>query len=97
MSYGAIYPVTWWGSPIDGGFGDIYYDLVDNVINEYLEDLQNRATNYENEDNTKAILNALDSCDLLESATLVLTPTGYSEGVLHSTKPPISYGEEHCY
>ena len=97
MSYGAIYPVTWWGSPIDGGFGDIYYDLVDNVITEYLEDLQNRATNYENEDNTTAILNSLDSCNLFDSATLVLTPTGYSEGVLHATKPPVSYGEEVVY
>jgi hypothetical protein len=27
MSYGSIYSSTWWGSPVDGGWGDIYYDL----------------------------------------------------------------------
>lgn len=27
MSYGSIYSTTWWGSPINGGWGDIYYDL----------------------------------------------------------------------
>lgn len=27
MSYGSIYSTTWWGNPVDGGWGDIYYDL----------------------------------------------------------------------
>ena len=27
MSYGKIYETTWWGNPIDGGWGDIYFDL----------------------------------------------------------------------
>lgn len=27
MSYGSIYSSTWWGNPVDGGWGDVYYDL----------------------------------------------------------------------
>jgi hypothetical protein len=27
MSFGKIYETTWWGNPIQGGFGGIYYDL----------------------------------------------------------------------
>lgn len=27
MSYGEIYKSTWWGNPVDGGWGDVYYDL----------------------------------------------------------------------
>jgi hypothetical protein len=27
MSYGSIYSSTWWGGPVDGGWGGIYYDL----------------------------------------------------------------------
>lgn len=27
MSYGAIYPYTWWGNPIKDGWGGVYYNL----------------------------------------------------------------------
>ena len=27
MAYGTIYSSTWWGNPVDGGWGDVYYDL----------------------------------------------------------------------
>jgi hypothetical protein len=97
MSYGSIYPYSWWGIATDGGFGDIYFDLSEQEISEIdsmLEALQNRADSYENEDATKSVLEDLDDCGLLEDASLVITPTAYSEGILHSTKPPITYGEE---
>jgi hypothetical protein len=42
----------------------------------------------------KEILTEGSGNSLLEDASLVITPTAYSEGILHSTKPPITYGEE---
>jgi len=29
MSYGKIYETTWWGNPVSGGWGGIYYDLTE--------------------------------------------------------------------
>ena len=30
-----IYPVSWWGSPVENGWGGIYYDLCSNQV-QYL-------------------------------------------------------------
>jgi hypothetical protein len=27
MSYGSIYETSWWGNPVEDGWGGIYYDL----------------------------------------------------------------------
>jgi len=32
-----IYPVSWWGNPVQGGWGGIYYDYTDPTISEYQE------------------------------------------------------------
>ena len=32
-----IYPVSWWGSPVQNGWGGIYYDYTDPTISEYQE------------------------------------------------------------
>jgi surface protein len=31
MSYGKIYETTWWGNPVSGGWGGIYYDLAEQI------------------------------------------------------------------
>ena len=44
-----IYPVSWWGSPVENGWGGIYYDLsVTSEIPSLLSTLQARADHYEN-------------------------------------------------
>jgi surface protein len=32
MSYGKIYETTWWGNPVSGGWGGIYYDLAEQAF-----------------------------------------------------------------
>ena len=32
MSYGKIYETTWWGNPVSGGWGGIYYDLTEQAF-----------------------------------------------------------------
>jgi len=59
-----IYKSSWWGSPVEGGWGGIYYDLsVTSAIPALLATLQARATYYENATGTTAILTALENCE----------------------------------
>jgi len=59
-----IYKSSWWGSPVDGGWGGIYYDLsVTSAIPALLATLQARATYYENATGTTTILTALENCE----------------------------------
>jgi len=59
-----IYKSSWWGSPVEGGWGGIYYDLsVTSAIPALLATLQARATYYENAIGTTAILTALENCE----------------------------------
>ena len=56
-----IYPVSWWGSPVQNGWGGIYYDLsATSEIPSLLASLQARATYYENVLCTTATLTALE-------------------------------------
>lgn len=43
MSFGKIYETTWWGNPVQGGFGGIYYDL-SSTYNEITMAYINRTT-----------------------------------------------------
>ena len=56
-----IYPVSWWGSPVENGWGGIYYDYaVTSAIPSLLSSLQVRATYYENVTCTTATLTELE-------------------------------------
>ena len=59
-----IYESSWWGSPIENGWGGIYYRLAfPSVIPGLLTTLQARATYYENVTCTTAILTALENIE----------------------------------
>ena len=59
-----IYPVSWWGSPVQNGWGGIYYDLsVTSAIPSLLASLQARATYYENVTCTTATLTTLENIE----------------------------------
>ena len=59
-----IYESSWWGSPIENGWGGIYYRLAfPSVIPALLTTLQARATYYENVTCTTAILTALENIE----------------------------------
>ena len=59
-----IYPVSWWGSPIQNGWGGIYYNLsVTSAIPSLLASLQARATYYENVTCTTATLTTLENIE----------------------------------
>lgn len=64
MGYGEIYKTSWWGSPIQYGWGGIYYDFTNNdsQIEALLTALQTRAANYENVIGTTEILTELENC-----------------------------------
>tara|TARA_R110000765_G_scaffold242568_1_gene345104 strand:+ start:127 stop:318 length:192 start_codon:yes stop_codon:yes gene_type:complete len=56
-----IYPVSWWGSPVENGWGGIYYDYaVTSAIPSLLASLQARAPYYENITCTTATLTELE-------------------------------------
>jgi len=56
-----IYPVSWWGSPVENGWGGIYYNYaVTSVIPSFLASLQARASYYENITCTTATLTELE-------------------------------------
>jgi hypothetical protein len=57
------------------------------LIGSLLSKLRARSTYFENQAGTKVILKELDSEGLLEKASIITTPTAYSDGVLHSVKP----------
>jgi len=64
MSYGKIYETTYWGNPVQNGWGGIYYDIsVTSEIPALLTALQARATNFENSTGTTTILTALENCE----------------------------------
>ena len=59
-----IYNSSWWGSPIENGWGGIYYRLAfPSVVPALLTTLQARATYYENVTCTTAILTALENIE----------------------------------
>lgn len=59
-----IYPVSWWGSPVQNGWGGIYYDLsVTSEVPSLLSTLQARATYYENVTCTTATLTTIENIE----------------------------------
>ena len=72
-----IYHRSNFGNPNAEGFGDAYYD------NAATNKLFVHSDNYENSDGTDATLK-----DLNNKASIVLTPTAYSDGSLNTVIPP---------
>tara|TARA_R110002096_G_scaffold312475_1_gene506824 strand:+ start:574 stop:765 length:192 start_codon:yes stop_codon:yes gene_type:complete len=59
-----IYKISWWGLPIQYGWGGIYYDLsVTSAVPNLITTLQARATYSENITCTTAILTALENIE----------------------------------
>ena len=69
-----IYNSSWWGLPIQYGWGGIYYDLTSEV-NALLSTLQARATYSENITCTTATLTELES--ILYTPYLLLGDSGF--------------------
>jgi hypothetical protein len=72
-----IYHRSNWGESKAEDFGDVYYDHA--ATNK----LYNHSDYYENSDGTDATLK-----DLNDKASIVLTPTAYSDGSLNTVIPP---------
>ena len=72
-----IYHRSNWGNANAEGFGDVYFDAA--ATNK----LYNHSDYYENSDGTDKILR-----DLSNKASIVLTPTAYSDGSLNTVIPP---------
>ena len=72
-----IYHKSNWGNANAEGFGDVYFDAA--ATNK----LYNHSDYYENSDGTDKILR-----DLSNKASIVLTPTAYSDGSLNTVIPP---------
>tara|TARA_R110001606_G_scaffold156630_2_gene299433 strand:- start:1756 stop:3096 length:1341 start_codon:yes stop_codon:yes gene_type:complete len=49
--------------------------------------LEARSTYFENANNSKLSVQELETAGLLDKASIILTPTGYSEDVIHNVKP----------
>ena len=88
-NWGKIYDSTWWGDGVSNAisWGKSYVDLAGNLSSQLLSALKSRATNYENNAGSKAILDEILDAELLEKASIVLTPTAYESGTLNSVKP----------
>ena len=78
-----IYHRSNWGESKAEGFGDVYYDHA--ATNK----LYNHSDYYENSDGTDATLK-----DLNNKASIVLTPTAYSDGSLNTVIPPYQLSSE---
>ena len=72
-----IYHRSHWGNANAEGFGDVYFDA--SATNK----LYKHSDNYENSDGTDKILR-----DIPNKASIVLTPTAYSDGSLNTVIPP---------
>ena len=57
------------------------------VIQGLFAILEARSTYFENANNSKLGVQELETAGLLDKASIVLTPTGYSEDVIHNVKP----------
>jgi hypothetical protein len=80
-----IYHKSNWGNANAEGFGDVYFDAAatNKLYNHSDSDY------YENSNGTDKILR-----DLSNKASVVLTPTAYSDGSLNTVIPPYGFGPE---
>ena len=76
------------------GLGVNLQRVVISLINRLLSILKGRSTYFENESATKSLLNALNTDGLLEKASILITPTAYSDGKINSAKPIDPLGSE---
>jgi len=72
----------------------VWWSTAASLISSLLSKLKARSTYFENKTGTKVILQEIDGAELLEKASIVTTPTAYSDGVLHSVKPEQTLGSE---
>ncbi len=56
------------------------------AIDGLLSTLRGRATYYENGSASKSTIKAIDNADILDKASILLTPTAYSDARVHSVK-----------
>ena len=56
------------------------------AIDGLLSTLRGRATYYENGSASKSTIKAIDNADVLDKATILLTPTATSDALVHSVK-----------
>jgi len=64
------------------------------LIGRLLSKLKARSTYFENKTCTKATLQEIDSAGLLEKASIIITPTAYSDGFINSVKPEQTLSSE---
>ena len=57
------------------------------AINGLFAVLEARSTYFENANNSKLSVQELETADLLDKASIILTPTGYSRDAIHNVKP----------
>ena len=57
------------------------------AINSLFAVLEARSTYFENEKNSKLSVQELETVGVLDKASIILTPTGYSKDVIHNVKP----------
>jgi len=60
--------------------------ILGNAIDSLLSTLKGRATYYENGSASKATIKAIDNADVLDKASILLTPTATSNARVHSVK-----------
>jgi hypothetical protein len=56
------------------------------AINSLFAILEARSTYFENEKASKTIVKELEDADLLDKASIILSPTGYSVDTIHNVK-----------
>ena len=77
MSWGAIYTQSWWGRAIEKDFGDVYEEYANpSPIAGLLTSIKDRATYYENEAGTTALLQQLEDCAYVGFNPPVMTLNG---------------------
>jgi hypothetical protein len=57
------------------------------LIDSLFATLKGRSTFFENESASKELVEKFKSVDILDKASILLTPTGYSSGAIHNVKP----------
>ena len=72
----------------------VWWSTAASLISSLLSKLKARSTYFENQTCTKATLGELNSAGLLEKASIITTPTAYSNGFIHSVKPEEALGSE---
>ncbi len=72
----------------------VWWSTAASLISSLLSKLKARSTYFENQTCTKATLKEIDSAGLLEKASIITTPTAYSDGFINSVKPEQTLGSE---